>query len=139
MAELAAARIEVEAAVEVDAARATAVELKALRASSTGSSVSADDDRDNALNLAREAAWEQVVLWAGANATAVSLTVAAAQIGTDAPTAGLTEITVFTGGAALLPRIGTMVIMGSRPLSGTSVPAAGDLPSPRPTTSSGPR
>jgi hypothetical protein len=31
---------------------------KALRASSTGSSVSADDDRDNELKLAREAARE---------------------------------------------------------------------------------
>ncbi len=50
MAELAAARAEVEAA------RAAATELKALRASSTGSSVSADDDRDNELKLAREAA-----------------------------------------------------------------------------------
>jgi hypothetical protein len=57
------------------------------------------------------------------------------------PTAevGLTEIAVFTGDAALPPRTGTMVTMRSRPLSGTSVPAAGGLPSPRPTTSSGPR
>jgi hypothetical protein len=46
MAELAAARAEVEAAAVADAARAAAAELKALRASSIGSSVSADDDRD---------------------------------------------------------------------------------------------
>jgi hypothetical protein len=52
MVELAAARAEVEAV-------AAAAELEALRASSTGSSVSADDDRDNELNLAREAAREQ--------------------------------------------------------------------------------
>jgi hypothetical protein len=52
MAELAAARAEVEAA-------AAAVELEALRASSTGSSVSADDDRNNELKLAREVAREQ--------------------------------------------------------------------------------
>jgi hypothetical protein len=56
MAELAAARAEVEAAAAADAARAAAAELKALRASSTDRSVSADDDRDNELKLAREAA-----------------------------------------------------------------------------------
>jgi hypothetical protein len=49
MAELAAERAEVEAAAVVDAARAAAAELKALRASSTDSSVSTDDDRDNEL------------------------------------------------------------------------------------------
>jgi hypothetical protein len=79
MAELAAARAEVEAAAAVDAARAAAVELETLRASSTDSSVSADDDRDNELNLAREAAWEQVAQWAAAHtlsATAVPLTAA---------------------------------------------------------------
>jgi hypothetical protein len=59
MAELAAARAEVEVA-------ATA-ELEALRASSTGSSVSADDDRDNELKLAREAAQEQAAQWAAAH------------------------------------------------------------------------
>ena len=58
MAELAAARADVEAAAAVDAARVVAVELKALRASSTDRSVSADDDRDNELKLEREAAWE---------------------------------------------------------------------------------
>jgi hypothetical protein len=67
MAELAAARAEVEAAVTTDAARAAAAELKALRASSTGSSVSADDDRDNELKLAREAVREQVAQWAAAH------------------------------------------------------------------------
>jgi hypothetical protein len=59
MAELAGARVEVEAAAAVDATRAAAAELEPLRASSTGSSVSADDDRDNELKLAREAVWEQ--------------------------------------------------------------------------------
>jgi hypothetical protein len=39
----------------VDAARAAAAELEALRASSTGSYVSADDDRANELKLAKEA------------------------------------------------------------------------------------
>jgi hypothetical protein len=52
MVELAAARVEVEAA-------AAAAELEAMHASSTGSSVSADDKRDNELKLAREAAREQ--------------------------------------------------------------------------------
>jgi hypothetical protein len=56
MAELTAARAEVEATAAVDAARAAAVELKALRASSIGSSVSADNDRDNELKLTREGA-----------------------------------------------------------------------------------
>jgi hypothetical protein len=79
------------------------------------------------------------VLWAGARAAAVSLTATAAQTGVDAPVAGLTEIAAFTGGVTLPPRTGTMVTMGSRPLSGMSVPAAGGLPSSRPTTSSGPR
>ena len=64
MAELAAARAEVEAAAAADAARAAAAELKALRASSTDSSVSADDDRDNELKLAREAAREHMAQWA---------------------------------------------------------------------------
>jgi hypothetical protein len=54
MTELAAARAEVEAAAE----------LEALRVSSTGSFVSADNDRDNELKLAREAAREQVAQWA---------------------------------------------------------------------------
>jgi hypothetical protein len=65
MMELAAARPEVEAAAVADAARTVAAELKALRVSSTDSSVSADDDRDNELKLAREAAREQAVLRAG--------------------------------------------------------------------------
>jgi hypothetical protein len=67
MVELAAARAEVEAAVVTDAARAATAELKALRASSTDSSVSADDDRDNELKLAREAAREQAAQWAVAH------------------------------------------------------------------------
>jgi hypothetical protein len=60
MAEPVAARAEVEAAAAVHAARAAVTELKALRASSTGSSVSANDDKDNEFKLAREAAREQV-------------------------------------------------------------------------------
>ena len=50
---------------------------------------------------------------------------------------GSMESAAFTGSVALSPRIGTMVTTGSRLLSGTSVPAVGGLPSPRPTTSSG--
>jgi hypothetical protein len=121
MAELAAARAEVEAA-------AAAAELEVLRASSTDSSISADDNRDNKLKLTR-----------GAVGSHAPQTVAAAQTGVDEPAARLTEIAAFTGGAALPLRTGTMVTMGSRPLSGTSVQVADDLPSPRPTTSSGPR
>jgi hypothetical protein len=96
------------------AARAATTKLKALHASSTDSSVSADDDRDNELKLAREAAREQAAhwaaahprgtvaaaltgadvpaaLWAGARAAAVSPTAAAAQTGVDASATGLTE------------------------------------------------
>jgi hypothetical protein len=40
---------------------------------------------------------------------------------------------------AVATQTGTMVTMGSRPLSGTSVSMAGGLPSPRPTTLSGPQ
>jgi hypothetical protein len=64
MAELAAARAEVEPATTADVARAAAAELEALRASSTGSFVSTDDDRDNELKLAREASREHVAQWA---------------------------------------------------------------------------
>jgi hypothetical protein len=67
MMELAAVRAEVEAAAVADAARTAAAELKALRVSSTDSSVSADDDRDNELKLAREAAREQAAQWAAAH------------------------------------------------------------------------
>jgi hypothetical protein len=126
--------------------------LEALRASSTDSSVSVDDDRDNELKLAREAAQEQAAQWAAPHLRG---TVAAAQTGADAPTmlragaratampptvaTGLAEIAAFTGGVALSPRTGTIIIMGSWSLSGLSVPVAGDLPSPKPTTSSEPR
>jgi hypothetical protein len=64
MAELAAARAEVKAAAAVDVACATVAELEALRASSIGSSVYANDNRDNELNLVREAAREQAAQWA---------------------------------------------------------------------------
>jgi hypothetical protein len=67
MVELAAARVEVEAASAADVARAAAVELEALRTSSTGSSVSTDNDRDNELKLVREAAREQAAQWAAAH------------------------------------------------------------------------
>jgi hypothetical protein len=67
MAELTAARAEVEAAAAADAARAAVVELEALCASSTGNSVSADDDKDNELKLVREAAREQAVQWTTAH------------------------------------------------------------------------
>jgi hypothetical protein len=75
-------------------------------------------------------------LRAGTSAAAVPPTAAAAQTGTDVPMAGLTEIAAFIGGAAFPPQTGTMVTMGFRSLSGTSVPAVGGLPSSRPTTSS---
>jgi hypothetical protein len=60
-------------------------------------------------------------LQAGARVAAMSPTAAAAQTGADAPADGLTEIVAFTGGATLPPRTGTMVTMGSRPLSRTLV------------------
>jgi hypothetical protein len=69
-----------------------------------------------------------VALRAGARVAAVPPTAVASQTGADTPTAGLTEIAAFV--------TGTMITMGYRPLSGTSVPAAGGLPSLRPTTSS---
>jgi hypothetical protein len=66
-----------------------------------------------------------MTLRAGARAATVPPTTAAAQTGADAPAAELMEITAFTGGVALPPWIGTMVTMGSRPLSGTSIPDGG--------------
>jgi hypothetical protein len=65
MAELAAARAEVEAAA--DAACAAAAELEALRGSSTSSSVSVDGDTNDELNLTRETAQEQAAQWAAAH------------------------------------------------------------------------
>jgi hypothetical protein len=59
MTELTAAQTEVEAAATMNAARAAAIELEAMRASSIGNSVSADYDRDNELKLVREVAREQ--------------------------------------------------------------------------------
>jgi hypothetical protein len=59
---------------------------------------------------------------------------AAAQIGADAPVVlpvaatGSTEITTSTGGAALAPRIGTMVTARSKPLLGASISAVGGYP-----------
>jgi hypothetical protein len=70
MAELAAARAEVEAVVAVDATRVAAAELEALCASSTGNSISANDDRDNEFKLARDAAQEQATALKGMDAPA---------------------------------------------------------------------
>jgi hypothetical protein len=123
MAELTAARAEVEAVAAADAARRSGqphTPKGAVAAALTGVDA-------------------PTVLRAGARATVVSPKAAAAQTGTDALAAGLTEIASFTGGTTLPPWTGTMITMGSRLLSGTSVSAAGSLPSPRPTTSSGPR
>jgi hypothetical protein len=162
MAKLVAARVEVEAAAAADAACAAVTELKALRASSTGSSVSTEDDKDNELKQARETAWEQAAQWAAAHpqrcrggnpderGRAGGASGGGAR-GGHVPDGGgsldrrgladgwVDGDRAFTGSAALPPQIGTMVTMGSRPLSGTSVPTAGGLPSPRLTTSSGPR
>jgi hypothetical protein len=63
-AELAAARAEVEAAEAADAARAAVAELEALRGSRAGSSAFVDDNTDEVLRLAREAAREQAAQWA---------------------------------------------------------------------------
>jgi hypothetical protein len=67
MAELIAARIELEAAAAADVVRAVVAELETPCANSTGSSVSTDDDRDNELKLAREVAREQAMQWAAAH------------------------------------------------------------------------
>jgi hypothetical protein len=153
MAELAAARAEVEAAAAADAARAAAlVALTTLflptttettssswRGRQRGSRRHSGQPRTprGVVVAALTGADAPAVLQAGARAAVVSPMTAAAQTGADAPATGLTEIAAFTGGAALPPRTGTMVTMGSRLLSGMSVPAADGLPSPRPTTSSG--
>jgi hypothetical protein len=63
LAELAAARAKVEAAVVADAARVTAAELEALCGSSISSSVSADGGTDDELKLVRETAREQAAQW----------------------------------------------------------------------------
>jgi hypothetical protein len=67
MAELAAARAEVEAVAATDAACTTVVEQEALHGSSIGSSVSANGGIDDELKLVREAAREQAVQWATAH------------------------------------------------------------------------
>jgi hypothetical protein len=67
MAELAAARTEVEEAAATDAARAVAAEIEALHGSSISSSVSANGGTDDELKLAREAAREQAAQWAAAH------------------------------------------------------------------------
>jgi hypothetical protein len=147
MAELAAARAEVEVAAAVDAP--TALFLSTMTETTTSSwqgRQRGSRRRSGQPCTARGAvaatltgADAPAALRAGARVEAMFLMAAVAQIDEDASAVGLTEIAAFTGGAALPPRIGTMVTMGSRPLSGTSVPAAGGLPSPRSTTSSEPR
>jgi hypothetical protein len=145
--ELAAAREEVEVAE-------AAAELKALSGSSADNSVSGDDNTNDELRLAREAAQEQAAQWAAVhdgtldrhrraddapdeNAQSDSLDVRERAGGAPDAAVGSTKIVTSTGGVALPPRIGTMVTARSKPLPGTSVSAVGGLPSPRPTTSSG--
>jgi hypothetical protein len=65
---LAASRAEVEAAEAADAARAAATELEALRGSRADNSASVDDNTDEELRLAREAAREQTAQWAATHA-----------------------------------------------------------------------
>jgi hypothetical protein len=62
-----AARAEVEAAEAADAARAAAAELEALRGSRAGSSASVDNNTDEELRMAREAAREQAAQWTAAH------------------------------------------------------------------------
>ena len=151
-AELAATRAEVEAAAARAARLCAAVAPAALpMAASTWSPSRRGKQRESgrrsgqprtpmgAVAAAQTGADAPTALQAEARAAAALPAAAAAQTGADAPAGGSTEIAVFTGDAALPPRTGTMVTAGSRPLSGTLVPAVGGLPSPRPTTSSGPR
>jgi hypothetical protein len=67
MAELAAARAEVEVAVAADVARVAAAEVEALHGSSTSRSVSVDGGTDDELKRAREVAREQAAQWAVAH------------------------------------------------------------------------
>jgi hypothetical protein len=67
MAELAATRVEVEAAAAVDAARVATAELETLHGSSISNSISTDGGIDDKLKLAREAAREQAAQWAAAH------------------------------------------------------------------------
>jgi hypothetical protein len=113
-------------------------EIEALHVNSTGSSTSADGDRDNELKLVREAARDQAAQWAAAHPQGHgggspdehectggapsggacggrAPTAAAAQTGADAPAAESTEIAAFTGSATLPPQTGTMVTMRFRP------------------------
>jgi hypothetical protein len=57
--ELAAARVEVEAAEATDAARTATAELEAMRGSNAGNSVSGDGSTNDELRLARLAEQEQ--------------------------------------------------------------------------------
>jgi hypothetical protein len=153
MAELAATRAEV--------AEAAAAELEALRGSRISSSVSADASTDDELKLAREPAREHTTQWAAAHpqgrsgggpdgrgrasgAPGGGARDGRAPDGSGSPDRGRHAGGWVDGDRDLYrrcgsPRTGTMVTAGSRPLSGMSVPALGGLPSPRPTTSSGPR
>ena len=164
-AELAAARAEAEAAAAANAARAAAAEVEALRGS-IGSSISADDTADADLELLeREAARARAAQWAAAHVHERGGSPDRRGRAGGAPGGGVhgngggrvvgerglhrqrgsLPGSVPTGRwrarpsqvAWFSPRIGTVVTTGSRLLSGTSVPAVGGLPSPRPTTSSG--
>jgi hypothetical protein len=161
-AELAAARAKVEAAEAADAARAAAAKLEALRDSSVSSSVSDDGSTNDELRLPREAVQEQAAQWVaahphggtrggsldrrrradgapGENARGGSLD---GRGRADGAPGGSDRV---DGDRGLYRRCGSPYPdryhghHGSRPLSGTSVPAVGGLTSPRPTTSSGPR
>jgi hypothetical protein len=154
MAELAAARVEVEAAAAADAARAVAAELEVLCGSSINSSVSADGSTDDELKLAREAAREQAAQWEAAHPSSA---VAATQTGADALAAlragargGSPDRRVRAGGwvdgdRGLYRWCGSPSSdryhghRGIQTVVRDVDPTLGGLPSLRPTTSSGPR
>jgi hypothetical protein len=72
MAELAVARVEVEAAVAMDATREAAAELEALRGSNTSNSVSTNGGTNDELEQVREATREQAAQRAVAHAQGCS-------------------------------------------------------------------
>jgi hypothetical protein len=143
-AELAATRVEVEATMVEDAARAAVAELEALCGNSACSFASVAGNTDNELRLAREAAREQAGQWAVAHphgacggspdkCRRVDDASGGGARGGSLDECGciggwLMKIVAFTGGTALPPRISIMVTMGSRPFSGTLAPTVGGLP-----------
>jgi hypothetical protein len=152
------------AAGAADAARATAAEVEVLRGSHS-SSISTDDSADVDLDLLeREAAQGRVAQWAAAHAHKRDGSPDRRGCADGAPRGGAhgggapgrgahgggtpeeactavaygsMESAAFTGDAALSPWFSTVVTTSIRLLSGTSAPAVGGLPSPRPTTSNG--